>query len=799
MRTLSYRSLVLGLVLGLTACVGGVEPGDEAIAFSKHSLSIYDDNPTGNLGQTSVADTSWTVLDGRGVFKPVPGLQAAVYSRRGDNLAITVTMELQATQTVNLRALIDGVPAVPGQVTIKSGSTMFDGTRTFTFVQPLVSAGQHVVVVEAIGGDTDAVSVRRRSLSLASAAAAWGSGLLGVAGSQTTVTKNTSTWQDISGLTTFVFPEGSARLATTFSGYVLPDSGSVRVRALVDGVAIGDTLVAQAGDLTRLGARTATFTSNVAAGTHTVQVQWRVDGGSARLVGRTITAEAVRASPRGGLYASATAPTATTITSTTFVPLGNGISFVSSPGSSSAQLTWSGEVRMTGSGSLKSQLLVDGAPATWSEVTLAKGGTGWRTAGATFALDNLPAGSHQVAVQLAVSSGSSAVVGDRALRIAHKERSGAAFVHPMRSLNIDHRSYNALVICMDPLRPSIAPPTAAQIRGYYQGTDGGLSLKGWLAENSGGRADLGAVMYRGCDDGKWFQPPLEHQGLWYWEGAEGEDRFAIMRQDALAAADASFNFHAFDFNRDNRLDEQELSVYFVLPQGSAYGAVRTASAVLDGVSPALSVTGVDMYLSGNTGQRALNIGMMVHESSHVFFDAEDIYCGGGDPSFAPWRYSVMDSSETATHLDPLHKLKLGFVTPDLVDIPRWPTTSVSLADVVAAREVTILYDPARGDREYFIVEYRRSSASPYDSPVGPSAVVVWHVFEDLALAYDTRPADADTFSCGVRATSFRRVATLRDGNIFLPTWSDGSTTSIRLEVEAPLTDAFAQVLIQRLP
>src|SRR5215470_18695565 len=138
-----------------------------------------------------------------GVWTPIPGLSSGVASLAGDNLEITVSAEMyQPGGTVWFRALVDGNVAQPSDVAFKAGSENFDGVRSFTFVQPNVSAGQHLVEIQWLTGSQ--ASIRDRTLSVFSASATTGRNRLAVmaAPSGPDIVNSTPGYQDIPGLAT---------------------------------------------------------------------------------------------------------------------------------------------------------------------------------------------------------------------------------------------------------------------------------------------------------------------------------------------------------------------------------------------------------------------------------------------------------------------------------------------------------------------------------------------------------------------------------------------------------------------
>jgi len=172
------------------------------------------------------------------------------------------------------RALVDGAVAQPSDVQFKAGSENFDGVRSFTFVQPNVSAGQHLVEIQWLTGSQ--ASIRDRTLSVFSASATTGRNRLAVvaAPSGPDIVNSTPGYQDIPGLTTSITTAAPNPLAIIFSAEGDADSGTMMIRALVDGSSTGEMIFAQAGNGGRQGTRSLIFTGPaLPAGPHTVKLQ----------------------------------------------------------------------------------------------------------------------------------------------------------------------------------------------------------------------------------------------------------------------------------------------------------------------------------------------------------------------------------------------------------------------------------------------------------------------------------------------------------------------------------------------
>jgi hypothetical protein len=213
---------------------------------------------------------------------------------------------------------------------------------------------------------------------------------------------------------------------------------------------------------------------------------------------------------------------------------------------------------------------------------------------------------------------------------------------------------------------------------------------------------------------------------------------------------------------------------------------------------------LDVYFSADDDLRVHNVGLVAHEAAHEVLGADDMYSGF---TTRAGFHSLMDIHVNATHLDPFLKLKSGYLTPDVVEINKWATRTVSLASVETKKEAIIIYQPTKNDREYFIIENRwggTSSAPNYDfflSPAEPG-IAVWHIVEDLALANQFPPPGDPGFV--VQPWEWARLGVRFLG--VLPSsgaskelkWADGTSAKIRVTARGGPAE-FIDVEIAKLP
>ncbi|MGC8991543.1 MAG: hypothetical protein ACP5MD_15615, partial [Verrucomicrobiia bacterium] len=86
-----------------------------------------------------------------------------------------------------------------------------------------------------------------------------------------------------------------------------------------------------------------------------------------------------------------------------------------------------------------------------------------------------------------------------------------------------------------------------------------------------------------------------------------------------------------------------------------------------------------------------SLGLVAHELAHLLFNAGDMYFYFFEP-YAAGPYSLMDQSpRNPGHLDPVHKLHLGWLTPQLVTSNRW----FRLRDVESSQDAAPLRPRSR--------------------------------------------------------------------------------------------------------
>jgi M6 family metalloprotease-like protein len=371
-----------------------------------------------------------------------------------------------------------------------------------------------------------------------------------------------------------------------------------------------------------------------------------------------------------------------------------------------------------------------------------------------FATKDFPkAGLQFYEIQYKVDDGVTAQFRDYSIASGAVRRTGADFAQAQPYQNNLHPrqgAFDVLTICLDPLRPGQPAITNDTVMRFIDGSDGGINVRELVSEMSGQRWRLGAHSILGCGTPGFYQPPVEHQGNWYWDNGA----FDVMRKDAITAADADFDFKSFDLDDNDAITSDELHINICIPQTSAGGAARGGVFQVDGTTLAMRV--IDCYFGPNSSRRPA-VGINAHEAAHWMLNAYDLY--GPDIPPMPDDLSLMGTA-LPIHLSAYEKLHHGWIMASVLDISQWnppPAPSdvalpqsvsqtVMVDPIETSKWTLLIYDPTRSSDEYFLIEHRSKSSdlgiTNYDrylSVTVPAGPVLWHIVENPALLNPSIP------------------------------------------------------------
>jgi M6 family metalloprotease-like protein len=285
-------------------------------------------------------------------------------------------------------------------------------------------------------------------------------------------------------------------------------------------------------------------------------------------------------------------------------------------------------------------------------------------------------------------------------------------------------------------------------------------------------------------------------------GKGAPDMTRQTRQAVRAAAAAGFDFARYDRNGDGTLQPEELQILLI---GSGRAVVNGGATRGIGAIPipgrALTIAGRQVCGMGED----VSISTITHELAHTL-GTVDLYGASGLNQnltlMGATIFGGIDDRQTF-HLDPWHRLRLGWTEPRV----RMIGGAGGSAELVApqaggitlteAKRPLLLVDPERYDvrtrrGEYFLVEFRASSAGGYDANSGVRGVVVWQVSTTSDGGVEIIPsltvprgidASVNTFGAPSGTRGGRGTWSQSDGRISLR-YRDGTDARIVLRVSA---------------
>jgi M6 family metalloprotease-like protein len=211
--------------------------------------------------------------------------------------------------------------------------------------------------------------------------------------------------------------------------------------------------------------------------------------------------------------------------------------------------------------------------------------------------------------------------------------------------------------------------------------------------------------------------------------------------EAIRAAAGQIDFRVFDRDGSGNLSTDECLVVIVKAQAITRGFRRSVTGsdvpetdlVVDGVS----IKDIcELYASPPHGSNDLAVA--TEEVLHLAANLADQYPDGNyrldnDPG-RPGQLALTDAGHLPVHVDPYHKLKWGWLNPQLAD----RSGRYTLRDVATTGDALILYSPYLGTDEFFILENRWRGNS-YDRFRGNNmheGLALWHCIQDLQLSND---------------------------------------------------------------
>jgi len=237
-------------------------------------------------------------------------------------------------------------------------------------------------------------------------------------------------------------------------------------------------------------------------------------------------------------------------------------------------------------------------------------------------------------------------------------------------------------------------------------------------------------------------------------------------------ASGLFNFAAWDANRDGIVTRDELVMVVISNDPWENTSGRWPGWVEPAGSPVIFAGSIVRLAPRN------DFASVCHEIAHSL-GANDLYddpCPGSSCQLTLMSRTIsFDENPAIYHLDPWHKMLFGWSEPRLRSLRTGGAEVVPAAQSGRADAPLLLFDPAKGAGDYFLVEYRAQhppTGSGYDANVSGTGMVVWHVATGYLVVSEGAPALS------------------RGGNIPWPSavftpplrWADGSSTGNRVRM-----------------
>lgn len=229
------------------------------------------------------------------------------------------------------------------------------------------------------------------------------------------------------------------------------------------------------------------------------------------------------------------------------------------------------------------------------------------------------------------------------------------------------------------------------------------------------------------------------------------------------------DFGNYDANQNGFVDRNELTIA-VFNNDWKSGGTRRSGDVTRG-----AITYRD------EGPNVANLGYYetfdtwCHELSHTL-GTKDLY-GRSCLSYHVTLMSCtgLDVNNRAFHLDPWHKMQLGWAEPRIRSLRTGAVETLPAAQNMDPSAPILLYDPTFGTNDFFILEYRTptSPAGPgYDGSVASTGLAIWHVLQ--GGFHNPLPVNCDTNGACDFTVWTLGVPDLQKGGNSL--WGSGATT-----------------------
>jgi M6 family metalloprotease-like protein len=198
---------------------------------------------------------------------------------------------------------------------------------------------------------------------------------------------------------------------------------------------------------------------------------------------------------------------------------------------------------------------------------------------------------------------------------------------------------------------------------------------------------------------------------------------------AILAAPEVFAQH--DFNKSGYVTPSEMHI-LMLTVGEG-GGLRWAGQV----KPHGASTGWHGEIVTSNVEWEYGLHISCHELAHLLGTIDLYGVWGGDDQDLHKQLSVMGAGSPArpVHLDPWHKLQLGWCEPRIIPLRDANPEVIPAAQMQHPNAPLLYYDPDEGTQEYWLLEYRTRTASvpsTFEAQVGEGGdgLLIWHIYQN---------------------------------------------------------------------
>lgn len=313
--------------------------------------------------------------------------------------------------------------------------------------------------------------------------------------------------------------------------------------------------------------------------------------------------------------------------------------------------------------------------------------------------------------------------------------------------------------------------------------DGPRNLADYVAVNSQGNMTLTNAGVIGP-----VRLPMTFECAHRWGSCPERDGTGFMRAyaDALLRPElASFDFARYDRDRNGQITDDELMVVVVTAMDRPSLWSGGVNRSFPGGCAQTGTAGIKLCTDVAAIAEGTGFATLAHEFTHTLGTIDLYGARFRNNAFMSLMGGTEFSSEDVHryfHLDPWHKIRLGWVKPRIHLVApggktQQFTLSVPLQTASSTNAPLVLFDPSRDDGtfiEYFVLEFRNPARAPvatsYDANMGDAGVVVWQVRQRKSNhSAWTRPAF-------VAAGDNGRIDSARAGDDVLS--ADGKTISV---------------------